>query len=175
MIYQQTFSGFEPGYLNYYSFYSHTTTPGEGVLIKQGQRAADGGVVEARYPVPVPTASPGGVFCGSPHDGIGALLVVGEVYPADQDLCLTGVTWTTNVGPPASGTGMISVDGSPILTVDFARWLFIGTDGGGSGERYVLFDPPIGVARGQSLSLSVIDCPDCVDRGLAVYLNISLP
>ena len=66
------------------------------------------------------------------------------------------------------------MDDGVVYTLAVEPWLGFGTDCAGSTERCVVFDPPIGIASGQTLALNFESCPECAAE-IFVSLNFSRP
>ena len=180
--YEQILSGFEPGRNVYYSLQINLTAPDYPILAGTGQRAADGSVVEVTYPAAAttPPPSPGRVSCVgdllSGHRDVWGTVSVYEPseFRATEDMCITAVTWSQRMTTPTAGTATLTVDGRAVHSIDLAQWDSIGTPGGGSGERRVMFSTAIGVADGQTLRLVYSGCSDCVGN-LGLYFQGVVP
>lgn len=78
-----------------------------------------------------------------------------------------------NDAPMGTGTATITLDRNVVYLIDLDHWNVIGVDGAGSGDRLVTLSTPIGVARGQTLSLDYSGCMDC--GNLAVWFEGTTP
>jgi hypothetical protein len=85
-------------------------------------------------------------------------------------MCLTNLQWSFVNHIPATGTSTLLRDGVPIYVLPMADWAagIYGTQGAGSGEKMVVLDAPIPIARGQTISLAFADCPTCVSEDVNV-------
>jgi hypothetical protein len=64
-------------------------------------------------------------------------------------------------GAAAAGPAVVTVGGSPVLSVDMSSYDSFGSEGAGSGERYLAVSSPIGVEPNTTVSLDLSGCSGC--------------
>jgi hypothetical protein len=73
----------------------------------------------------------------------------------------------TSISSAGVGSAYVTLAGERVFDLDLGQFDTIGTEGAGSGERYVRLGRVIGVARGQELRLDLSSCTNCADLTVA--------
>lgn len=64
-------------------------------------------------------------------------------------------------GEGGGGPAVVRAGTSTILTLDMTDYYAIGSEGAGSGERYIAVSPPIGILPNTTITLDISGCPYC--------------
>jgi hypothetical protein len=109
------------------------------------------------------SSSEASVDCSSGSLDPDLFVTLTESAPSDQraqGYCI--VEWILFFpGAGATGPAVVRAGSSTVLSVDMSSYDSFGSEGAGSGERYLAVSPPIGVAPNTSVSLDLSGCVGC--------------
>jgi hypothetical protein len=107
-------------------------------------------------------------------------------FQTDQDLAVKMATPTITANrrlcilrlilfAPGSGEGPVRllVAGHEILRFNMSEFDSVGTEGAGSGERVVTFDPGAGVKSGDKIKLDLANCVGDGCDGLVITIEVA--
>jgi hypothetical protein len=135
-------------------------------------------------PSPTPTPSPSPSPSKSSTPSAAPPVTCTGQFQVDQNLRVDATTPTITAGrrlcilrldmfTPGSGSGPVRllVAGHEILRFDMAEYDSVGTEGAGSGERSVTFDPGAGVKSGDKIKLDLAGCVGDGCDGLGISIG----
>jgi hypothetical protein len=111
---------------------------------------------------PGPTEGSGSVDCTTGSLDPDLFVTLTASAPTDQRAqayCI--VEWILFFPGVATGTAVATVGGLTALSVDMASYDSFGSEGAGSGERYLAVSPAIGVVPNTTVSLDLSGCSGC--------------